>query len=77
MKIKKFGKGLGGSIIDNNGLGPLSFAQALNFIKNKNLEKPIVRKATKEEEELFKKVGSGRILSSETKIGLGFVEVKK
>jgi len=55
-KQKKFGRGIGGSIIDN----------ALSFIKNN--EKPIVRKATKEEENVFNK---------NIKIDEGFVEVNK
>ena len=55
-KLKKFGGGIGGSIIDN----------ALSFIKNN--EKPIVRKATKEEENVFNK---------NIKIDEGFVEVNK
>jgi len=55
-KFKKFGGSLGGTILDS----------ALTFVKNN--EKPKVRKATKEEENLFKK---------NIKIGEGFVEVNK
>ena len=64
-KLKKFS---GGNIIESG----------FSFLKK--LEKPVlsIRKATKEEENLFNKnikIGGERILSSETH-GSGFVEVK-